>query len=431
MLTRDENDILTGVGPGTAMHDVLAAYWYPVARSADLGDRETLRVRLLGENWVVARRGDDLIALEEGCPHRQASLALARVEDCGLRCIYHGWLVGDDGHVVESPNERETESRRDVAIRRPEIIDAGGLIWLNVADQDAARCPVPAMPWFDLPHDQYAIADAREPANWVQAVEGGLDSSHSSFLHSDEIVSGGNGSDASTEIGTGKADAKLVRPSADGRPRIRVADTDFGFVYAALRVPLVDPEEYVYVRATPFAMPSFVGIPAADVADHILMWVPVDEFETHYFIVRFSQKNKVDQDWWERWTGLARGIDLTDDGFLRASKLPGWGQDRKAMRDGTSFTGLRGVNLQDFVVQQSMGGIVDRTKEHLGPADRAVIHFRRTLLEAAEGKGIGDPDRVASMDYSRFYARDAVVPINSDWKSIYADMEMEWHDGGN
>jgi phthalate 4,5-dioxygenase oxygenase subunit len=428
MFTVEENEILTGVGPGKPLHGVLAKYWYPVARSSRVGDRDTLRVRLLAEDWVVARRGSQLLAMEEHCPHRQASLALARVEDCGLRCIYHGWLIGDDGTVLESPNERNRQGRRSASIRTAGVRDVGGLIWLNVEPDAAMRCPFPNLPWFDLPPDQYAIASAGEHANWLQGVEGAIDSSHSSFLHSDEIVTGE--SESSRQVGEG-TETKIIRPTADGRPRIRVTDTDFGFIYAALREPIQNADKEVYVRAMPFAMPSFVAIPASDATDYTLMWVPFDETLTQYTIVKSSRTQKVSQSGWEDFTGLSPVHDIDEAGFLRATSLPGWGQDREAMRTGRSFSGMQGVNLQDFAVQQSMGPIVDRSKENLGPADRAIIHLRRLLLEAAQDEGLGAADRVTSMDYTEFKAREGLIPIDADWKSIYDGDNVRWLDRRN
>jgi phthalate 4,5-dioxygenase oxygenase subunit len=423
MFTAAENDILSGVGPGKPLNAVLSKYWFPVGRAADLADHFTLRVRLLGENWVVARRGSDLIALEEHCPHRQASLALARVEECGLRCIYHGWLIGDDGSVLESPNESNSQGRRNASVRAIGVKEDGGVLWLNVEPDPAKRAPFPNLPFFGLPTDHVAIAVAREKANWLQAVEGAIDSSHSSFLHSDEIISGDK--ELSTEVGKGGA-AKLVRPSADVRPRIRVSDTNFGFIYGALRTPNENPDKEVYVRATPFAMPAFVGIPAADMQDHTLMWAPNDDLETTYVIIKSSPFHTVDQMDWEDFTGLMRGRDLDEDGYLRATLQPGWGQDREAMKEGRSYTGMHGVNFQDFVVQQSMGPIVDRAKEHLGPGDRAIIHLRRMLLDAAEGKGFGSQERIQGIDYSKFKARDGLIPIDQDWQNLYADDDVQW-----
>src|SRR5262245_55498188 len=119
MMSPEQNRALTGVSPGAPLHEPLSRYWYPVAKSAEVGDRCTRKVRLLGEDFVIARRGDRLIAMYEGCPHRQCSLTLARVEDEGLRCIYHGWLIGDDGTVKETPNEPAMHGRPRVRVRTP------------------------------------------------------------------------------------------------------------------------------------------------------------------------------------------------------------------------------------------------------------------------------------------------------------------------
>ena len=144
MLTREENDMLTGVNPGTPLHEPLSRFWYPVLRSDKLKDRHTAKVRLLGEDFVVARKGAELMALDEHCPHRQASLVLARVEEEGLRCLYHGWLMGRDGSVRETPNERETGGRKMVKLRAPGVREAGGLIWLSTCriERSARRFPI-------------------------------------------------------------------------------------------------------------------------------------------------------------------------------------------------------------------------------------------------------------------------------------------------
>jgi phthalate 4,5-dioxygenase oxygenase subunit len=434
MMTHEENRALTGVSPGTPLHEPLSRYWYPVARSAELGDRCTRKFRLLGEDFVIARRGDELIAHEERCPHRQSSLTLARVEDGGLRCIYHGWLIGRDGTVKEAPNEREAGGRRHVRVRSPLAREAGGLVWVNVCENEAERAPFPAFPWIDLPADRVVIADVVAGANWVQSLEGAIDSSHSSHLHSDEIVgavtTGASSAASSSAVGSGAA-TRFARPSVDKHPRIHLRDTGFGFIYGAIRTPLVDPETMVYIRASGFAFPSYATFPSSNAFGDLQIFVPVDEGHTHFFYIRYSTRAPLDEAGLLGWSGLVPGTDKDEENRLRVAALPNWGQDRAAMAAGRSFTGLKGVNLQDIVVQESMGSIVDRTREHLGAADRAIMHFRRLLLTAARGEGAAASGFARAVDYKGLLARDGLLPMAQDWTELYKPGEVDWKSTGD
>ena len=424
MLTQQQNSVLTGVSPGTPLHEPLSRYWYPMLRSEDLADRCVRKARLLGMNFVIARRGAELLAMDEQCPHRGASLSLARVEDNGLRCIYHGWVVSGEGKVVEAPNEREEGGRERVCVRAPKVREVGGLIWMNICESEAERAPFPDLAWMRLPAEQYVIVDALSPFNWVQSLEGAIDSSHSSFLHSDEIISV-TSTDASLTIGTGKT-FRFARPSTDKHPRIKVRDTECGFIYGALRKPIRDPESTVYIRASAYAYPSYVAFPSSDTYGDIQIFVPIDETHSHFFYIRYSTRDAVDKEALTAWSGLEKGKDIDDRNYIRASSMPSWGQDRAAMAKGESFTGFRGVNLQDLIIQESMGPIIDRTKENLGAADLAIATFRRKLLLAAEGKGSATPGFANNLDYRSLVARDGLFPAEEDWTGLFKEQEVNW-----
>lgn len=423
-MTHEENLMLTGVSPGTPLHEPLARYWYPIIRSTELADRHTYKARLLGRNFVIARYGEQLMALDEMCPHRQASLTLARVEEGGLRCIYHGWLMDREGRVAESPNERETGGRQQVRVQAPQVREAGGLIWMNICENDAERAPFPDFKWLNLPADQVVIVDAFCTANWVQSLEGAIDSSHSSHLHSDEIV-GVKSNEGSAARGSG-ANLQFVRPSTDRHPRIKVRDTDCGFIYGAIRTPTHNSDTQVYIRASAFAFPSYVTFPSSDILGDMQIFVPLDETHNHFFYIRYSTRDALDQAGLTQWSGLVAGKDKDANGYLHAAAIPGWGQDREAMAAGKSYTGLKGVNLQDLVVQESMGPIVDRTKENLGAADLAIVHFRRLLLTTARGGAAADPQFSHSIAYDSLVARDGLLPISNDWSELYKPGEIHW-----
>ena len=424
MTSHEQNRAMTGVSDGAPLHEHLSRYWYPVAKSAELGDRCTRKVRLLGEDFVIARRGDELIAMDERCPHRQCSLTLARVEDEGLRCIYHGWLIGGDGAVKETPNEPATHGRPRLHVRTPLIREAGGLLWINICETKEECAPFPDLPWMHLPANQVVIADALGTINWVQSLEGAIDSSHSSHLHSDEIVSAKT-TEASSAVGSG-TDRRFARPSVDKHPRIKLRDADFGFIYAAIRTPLIDPETMAYIRTTAFAFPSYVTFPSAAALGDLQIFVPIDEVRTHFFYIRYSTHEPLDEQDFLGWSGLLPGRDKDEQNCLRVASMPNWGQDRAAMAAGRSFTGIKGVNLQDLVVQESMGPIVDRTKEHLGAGDLAIVHFRHLLLSAANGKGAATPGFASTIGYKGLLARDGLLPIAKDWTELYKPGEVNW-----
>jgi phthalate 4,5-dioxygenase len=423
-LSNEKNKILTGVSAGTQLHQPLSRFWYPVSRSEELVDRATKKVTLLGENFVIARKGEELIALEEYCPHRRCSLTLARVEDKGLRCIYHGWLMSPQGKVLESPNEKEEGGRNSIHLRTPKIQEAGGIIWMNICEDDLERAPFPELEWFNLPSSHIVVVNAICKSNWVQSLEGAIDSSHSSHLHSDEIVSKKT-AEVSTAQGSGVR-LQFTRPSTDKHPKIDVRFTDFGFIYGALRKPTVDPENMVYVRASAYAFPCFVTFPSVDSFGDLQVFTPVDEHHTHFFYVRYSNKEPISEWNLPSWSGMVPGRDIDEFGYMRISMLPNWGQDRKSMANGESFTGLKGVNLQDIVVQESMGAIVDRSKEHLGPADLAIVRFRSLLLDAASQGEQSTKEYAQNFSYASLKAVDGLLKIDQDWTDLYPDGTIQW-----
>jgi phthalate 4,5-dioxygenase oxygenase subunit len=426
MMTQEENAMLTGVNPGTPLHRPLSRFWYPVLRSEKLVDRCTHKVRLLGENFVVARRGNEVLAVDERCPHRQTSMLLARVEEGGLRCIYHGWLMGCDGTVKETPNERESGGRPNLRVRAPGVREAGGLIWLNTCDNESERAPFPDWTWLSLPASQVVVTDVAQKTNWVQSIEGAIDSSHTSILHQDNVLSAAS-TQASTVVSAKGAAVQVARPSADKHPRMRVRDTDSGFIYGALRKSLKDPDGLDYVRATAFAFPAYIAFTVSEELRAQLIFVPIDDISAHFYSIWYSMTEPMDRPARVAWSGLDPAHDLDADGYLKICSLPNWGQDRAAMAAGGSFTGLKGINVQDTIVQESMGPIVDRTKEHLGVADLGIVHFRRLMLAVARGEGpAATPEFAVGMNYGGLRARDGLVLSDRDWTSLYRDGEINW-----
>jgi phthalate 4,5-dioxygenase oxygenase subunit len=402
MLTREENELITRVGPDAPMGKMLRRYWIPACLSQEIPepDGTPLRVRLLGENLVAFRDTSGRIGLlAEHCPHRGASLVLGRNEESGIRCIYHGWKMDVEGNVVDTPCEPadSTFKERIKHLAYP-TREMGDVVWAYMGPTD--RMPVfPEFEWTAVPKTNRVVLKVREEANWLQAIEGAIDSAHSSLLHSSAT--------------------NPRRPSRDTAPRIEVEETVYGLRYAAIRKPIQDPDRYKYVRVTLFVAPFHCLVPPkAYGSTHI--FVPIDDEHTWFYGVNFSADQPIDENEVRTRRGLVMGLDL-DLNFRKTRTLENnYLQNREAMKAGKSFTGIRGVPNQDMAVQESMGPISDRTKEHLGQSDAAIIRMRRRILGALSAFLAGEdpPGLDPSIAYRLLRSEEKVVPIDTPWQAV-------------
>lgn len=402
MLSGEDNELLTKVGPETPMGQMMRRYWIPACLSEEIAELEgtPLRVRLLGENLVAFRDTTGRVGLlGERCPHRGASLVLGRNEESGIRCIYHGWKIDVEGNVVDTPCEQPDSGFKDrIKHLAYPTREAGDVIWAYMGPRE--RMPIfPEFEWARVPKANRVVVKVREEANWLQALEGAIDSAHSSLLHS--------------------ATTNPKRPSRDAAPRIEVEETLYGLRYAAIRKPIQDPDQYKYVRVTLFVAPFHCLVPPKGYGStHI--FVPIDDERTWFYGVNFSAKQPIDENEVRKRRGLEVGVDLDSNyGKIRAPEN-NYLQDRMAMREGRSFTGIHGVPNQDMAVQESMGPISDRTKEHLGSSDIAIIRMRRLLLkELADFMAGKEPLGLdPTIPYPELRSDEKVVPIATPWQSV-------------
>jgi phthalate 4,5-dioxygenase len=421
MLSREENERLTQVGAGTPMGDMLRRYWIPACMAEELAEPggPPRRLRLLGEDLVAFRGADGTVGImDELCPHRRASLALGRNDDNALTCLYHGWRIAADGRIVDMPSEPEGSTFKDRLrhVAYP-VAEAGSFVWVYLGPPDTAP-PLPSYAWMRVPESNRAIAKVRESANWVQALEGAIDSAHVSVLHQDLVKGSTSGR---TTNDTGNAAVLHERPSVDTRPRLEVDRTPYGFRYAAVRTPIVDPETTKYIRITAWAAPFFTFLaPNPDFAGHVI-FIPVDDENTIMYHLQWSERNQLDADSWRAAMGVAVGLDVDEDHYKVRTVANDFLQDRAAMQEGRSFTGIHGLLNQDMAVQESMGRIVDRSREHLGTSDVAVIVMRRLLLDSArrfsEGEsplGLGGGFRTEQIGGAA-----TVMPIDERWQEFH------------
>ena len=393
MLTREENELLTRTGPGTPMGDIFRRSWLPALLSEELEtDGEPLQLRLLGQNLVAFRdTGGRPGLLDENCPHRGASLAYGRNEDCGLRCIYHGWKVDVNGRILDTPSEPEDSTFKDrLRHRAYGVHEAGGIVWAYLGAPEL-QPPFPEWQWLSAPAEHREITKVFQDCNYAQGLEGSIDSVHSDFLHSSDIIG---------------------RPS-DHRPQFEAEDRPYGLRYAAIRRPDGDGLASKYVRVTLFVAPCFVLIPvqrrAADVevVTH-QAWVPIDDEHNYFFSVRWNRCGPIVKDHASQFRMDAEHRPAR----TRANKHL---QDRAAMKAG-NWSGIDGVNSQDFAVVESMGPIYDRTREHLGSTDVAIARFRRVMIQAARSQTPLGLD--GSTDYSQLASEERIVPLDMPWQAV-------------
>ena len=372
MLSARENERLTRIAEEAPMGRMMRRYWVPACLSEEVAepDGAPLRTRVLDVPLVVFRdTAGRLGILDEHCPHRLASLALGRNEEGGVRCVYHGWKFGVDGGCLEMPTEPDGYSFRDrMRTRAYPVREAGGLVWTYLGDPEAEPA-VPAYDWMARPKAQTAVLKVGERVNYLQAVEGSIDSSHSWFLHRDTIWDWKKRSDVSSDLS----------------PKLEAQDEPYGFRYAAIRKPNANPDTEKYVRVTQFIVPFTALIPRPlDVAQpgHAQIFVPIDDTRTMFYGIFFSRDGApVDEQATREKHHVVPGRDL-DRAWFRLAHVGNWfNQDREAMKHG-SYTGIAGFTNQDMACQESMGPIVDRTREHLGTSDVAIIRMRRRMLEA-------------------------------------------------
>ncbi len=414
MLTREENERITRVGPGTPMGNVLRRYWQPAALSEELpeSDGAPIRVRLLSEDLIAFRDTAGKVGLVGAyCPHRRAPLYFGRNEDCGIRCVYHGWKFDRDGKCVDMPSEPPESLFKDkVKLENYPTWEAGGIVWAYLGPGAE-----PAPPDYELlraPETHRFVSKTYEECNWLQALEGGLDTAHISFLHNQAI------------------EDKARPRTSDTAPRLEVERTPYGYRYAGIRAF----GNRQYVRAYHYIMPAqqcrgfvigFNGQRQEIPTLHGHIWVPIDDTNTWVFNWIYSYDPQIP---------LPRdaAIDLERrDGRAPDELLPGYRPMRNLSNDymidrsvqkRETFTGITGINTQDFALQEGMGPVVDRSREHLGTTDRAIIVLRQLLLEVTHALEDGEPlpgtDPAA---YRNVRAVDLYIPKGERWQEALKD----------
>ncbi|HEU0166211.1 MAG TPA: Rieske 2Fe-2S domain-containing protein [Chloroflexota bacterium] len=389
MLSVEDNELITRVGPGTPMGSLMREYWLPALMSSELpaADCDPLRIMLLGEQLIGFRDTNGKVGLiQNHCPHRGASLFFGRNEEAGLRCVYHGWKFDVTGQCVDMPNEpAESNFKNKVRATAYPCVERGGVVWVYMGPRSTPP-PLPDLEANMLGEGEWSVSATQRECNWLQALEGDIDTSHFGFLHM------GSQKPEDQPEGTFSHYALI-----DKAPRYEVLDTDGGVMYGAYRDGRPGED---YWRVAQFVLPFYTMPPQGLLGKKVIArcWVPMDD--THIFFITMSPRNRASNRPNAAGPGArpsgapgfgSRLLPNTTDWFgrfrLAANAANDYEVDREVQRrnEGTNgFTGINGIGLQDQCVTESMGPIYDRSNERLGTSDSMIIRARRRLLNAAK-----------------------------------------------
>lgn len=426
MLSHEDNDLLCRVGPGTPMGSLMREYWIPALPSSEFPepDAPPKRMRLLGHNFIMFRDTQGRMgALDEACPHRGASLYFGRNEECGLRCGYHGWKFDIHGNCVDLPTEegvRQQNLRANIKARAYPCREAGRMVWVYMGE----RKDPPPFPQFEvntLPLDQVEEPCVMmEEANWLQNLEGDLDSIHLDWLHSRLAEDS-----APPSVGL----PGFWSPGGKKPPRLEVVKANYGAYYTAAR-KMSNGDEWH--RINHFIFPFHTMISHDDKVA-LRTFVPIDD--EHAMIV-WTQANPNRALSEEEITQASRMfepvggfIERTNDPrtyfMTKANKRNDYGRDMQMQRD-QMYVGVPFVaNLQDRMMTELMCNdkgefIYDRTKEHLGSSDAMVVAVRQQLLQAVKRhRDTGEtPDNLTDVRLHRLRAATLSLGPDADWKAL-------------
>ncbi|MAW54320.1 MAG: hypothetical protein CMM69_02485 [Rhodospirillaceae bacterium] len=415
MLSRDENDLLTQTSSGTPMGDYMRRFWMPVMLSEELGEPDSapVRVRLLGEDLIAFRDTEGRVGLvDRYCPHRRANLFFGRNEDCGIRCIYHGWKFDVDGNCVDLPSEPpESRFREKVRLTAYPTAIKGAVLWAYMGPAEK-RGEVPDFGWMDLPESHIYRSRWIQQCNYAQAVEGEIDSAHVSFLHS--LVDTND---------TNNAALAGSYFSNDTAPKWKVIERDHGMILGARRV--VENARY-YWRMNQWYHPFYTMIaPVPGGPRAFRMWVPIDDENINIICVSFRMEQPVSAEEVKAWqTGQNSHADRVPGTLIpRRNRDNDYLVDREDQRLRT-YSGIEGVRAQDMAMTEGAERIVDRTQEHLGTSDTAIIKMRRLLIDGAKALQCGvEPIAAQGSDIYRIQSHSDVIDGTEDFDAYPDIME--------
>src|SRR4051812_38699293 len=423
MLSKTDNELLCRIGPGTVMGNFMREYWIPPVRSDGLPspDCPPLRLMLLGEPLIAFRTTSGAVGImQNSCPHRGASMFFGRNEEEGLRCVYHGWKFDVEGNCVDMPSEpAESNFKNKVHARAYKTHERGGIIWAYMGPREVPP-PLPDMEANLINQDPERILICQRKCNWMQGLEGELDTIHAAFLH----------------WGTDKPEDQVQGSflfyhfSQRNNARFVSKDTEFGAAYGCYRPAEADS----YYWRTGLVMFPFYAMQAqGELGPEVKMnaYVPMDDDHTLQWEIFLRTDGK------QRPGGthkiarpgdpqviargnmeyLPHGTGWYDRYEIEQSAANDYKVDREKQAAFASYSGIPGIRQQDMAVTESMGTIYQRHQEHLGTSDSMIIRARRRWINAAKAlreQGVTPPG-VDNPEMYRQRSGEVILPRNVDW----------------
>lgn len=419
MLTHEDNERITRVGPGTEMGQLMRLYWIPFLLSKEVvADGQPHQLRLLGEDLVAFRDSSGKVGLvDHACPHRGAPMVFAQNVDGGLRCVYHGWKFNLDGSCQEMPTEpADTPMLKKMSIKSYPVQERNGVMWTYMGPDADAPPSLPSVEWNMVPENQVALSMRVQECNWLQAMEGEIDSAHAALLHGRHDVGG--------VINTWKQAQDLA-------PKFECVQHDAGVSIASRRKV---GEDKNYVRVNQYLMPFWTLVPPQaqfpDLSGHA--WVPIDDnltlclmFSYHPSQPFYEKTRKIFN---EGHQGRETGHHSTDAFETRPVSAPYhkyWSTFNRSNAYQFNYqsqvekynSGLPGLWIQDAAAQSGVSAIYDRTKEHLGTSDTGIARTRRLLLDSVKKLTTENTRPPSAVDPEKlmFRAISITIPAGSDW----------------
>ncbi len=389
MLSAQENSVIVTSEANTVMGNYLRCYWHPIALSEEVAkpDCPPIRVKVMGEDLLLFRDSNGNTGLiEPFCAHRGAELFFGRNEECGIRCIYHGWKYDIHGNCVDMPNvPKDAAYHGKIKIKAYPTKEFADMVWAYLGPSNEEPKDLPQLEVGLVPQNNRYVTKRLVECNWVHSMEGALDTAHFSFLH---MPAPSYGKDDSTNIA---ADEKRIRwLRNDPAPRFTIIEHQVGFLIGGARN--ADPGDH-YWRLTQYMLPTHSITPSAmpNETYYGYSWVPIDDHHCWMFVYAWHPDKPIPEEERQKYVkgGYGQFAEL-GPGYVplrnRSNNYLMSREDQKTV----SFTGIKGIAEQDQMAQESQGYIVDRTKENLTPTDIGIIRFRKLLLQEANNyaKGI-------------------------------------------
>jgi len=412
-MNKEMSETLVRTGPGTAMGNLMRRYWVPILLSSEISEPDSpqVRVQILGEKLLAFRDTEGRPGLiDEFCSHRGVSLYFGRNEENGIRCAYHGLKFDRDGNCVDVPSA--PQACKHMGIKSYPTIERAGIVWAYMGPKDKRPAP-PDVEWCNLPASHVFVSKRLQESNYLQAMEGGIDTSHVSYVHKFEV------DEDPMHQGT-KANDYI---KADGNVIFDIEKTDFGLTLYGRRNG--EPNSY-YWRVTQWLFPWFTLIPPF--GEHALgghVWVPIDDHNCWAWSINFHPHKPLsaeERKHMEEGKGIHCEYEPGGTFRPKANKDNDYLIDRVAQKEKRAYSGVFGFSMQDASLQESMGPIQDHEKEKLLPTDRAIVMARRMLYEAATALQQESEPPALDADQQRVRAAGVLLPRDQkpqEWARIH------------